>query len=198
MLHKLGFPVFLMRHGETEWNKARRIQGYLDSPLTRVGLAHARAQGILLTQVFKDFPDMPVLCSPQKRAWRTAEIALEPHGRQAQRCDDLREISAGSWDGALIEKIAERNAPLFEQARSHFELMFMAPDGEGEMAVFERAQRVLSGLRGPSLLVAHGGTLAVLRGLLRGLKMPELLEISSGQGCIYRIENGREEILQSN
>jgi broad specificity phosphatase PhoE len=187
-----------MRHGETEWNKAQRIQGHLDSPLTENGLEQARVQGLLLEQVFEEFPDMPVLSSPQTRAWRTAGIALEPHQRTPQRCDDLREISAGSWDGVLIEEIADRNAPLFEQARSHFELMFMAPDGEGEATVLARAQKVLSDLQGPSLLVAHGGTLAVLRGLLRGLEMPELLEISSGQGCIYRIENGREEILQSN
>lgn len=189
-------PVFLLRHGETEWNKAARLQGHLDSPLTAKGKQQAAQQGFLLTEIFESYPDAHILCSPQGRAQKTAQIALSVHDRTATPCNDLREITAGSWDGLRLSDIAQSHGFLVEQARNSFELMFLAPDGEGQDAVLARAERVLAQLRGPSVLITHGATLCVLRGVLRGLAFEEMLDLDHAQGCIYAIKSGEEIILE--
>jgi len=193
----MAFPkMFLLRHGQTHWNGASRLQGHLDSSLTAIGEAQARAQGVLLARIFKEEPDISVLSSPQGRAQKTAEIALKSSGRVARTEPRLREISAGVWDGAFLSDIERTHGHLFEQARNAFELMFLAPDGEGEVAVLKRCEALLSEQDKPVVFVTHGATLCVLRGLLRAQTFETMLDLTHEQGCIYKIENGVETILR--
>ncbi len=193
----MTFPtVFLLRHGQTEWNVQARLQGTLDSALTQMGRAQAKQQGVLLDPVFQQFPDIQVVSSPQGRAKRTTEIALSSFQKDFQLDPRLREINAGSWNGAYLKDIERLNGPLFEQARNAFELMFLAPDGEGVISVFDRCRAFLAAQTKPVVVVTHGATLCVLRGLLRGLTFEEMLDLSHEQGCIYVIENGVENILR--
>lgn len=185
-----------MRHGQTEWNLAARLQGTLDSPLTTLGREQAQRQGVLAAPILQAFPDIEIFCSPQGRALSTAQIAFEHCATALQPAAALREISAGGWDGAYLEDIERNNGHVFEQARNAFELMFLAPDGEGELAVLERCRDFLENLAGPAILVTHGATLCVLRGILRGLPFDETLDLSHEQGCIYSIKNGFETILR--
>src|SRR6187397_119767 len=92
--------IFLVRHGETEWNRARRYQGWSDSPLTPLGVAQAEAIGRRLSAV-PEAAAADIVASPIGRARRTAEIIAECLGHNPPlRLDDrLREISLGSWDG---------------------------------------------------------------------------------------------------
>ena len=193
----MTYPViYLLRHGQTEWNVASRLQGRFDSALTDLGHAQVARQGELLAPILNDTPEMQVFCSPQGRAQMTAEIALAGHPTKIHSEPDLREITAGSWDGTYLDDIERSHGHLFEQARNAFELMFLAPDGEGELAVLERCRNFLHRLDEPAILVTHGATLCVLRGLLRGLRFEDTLDLSHEQGCIYRIENGEETILR--
>ncbi|MEN8951536.1 histidine phosphatase family protein [Planktotalea arctica] len=188
--------VYLLRHGQTQWNVAARLQGRLDSDLTEQGRAQALRQGALLSEHWGDLRAADILCSPLGRAQATAHLALDGLGAEFQADARLREITAGSWDGAHLDEIARSDAPLFEQARNSFELMFLAPDGEGAQAVIARCTDLLDALSKTSILFTHGATLCVLRGLLRGLTFEEMLDLSHEQGCIYRIENGVETILR--
>src|SRR5579864_3425707 len=92
--------IFLVRHGETEWNRARRYQGWSDSPLTARGVAQAAAIGRGLATI-PEAVGAAIVASPLGRARRTAEIIAECLQYKAPiRFDDrLREISLGSWDG---------------------------------------------------------------------------------------------------
>ncbi|MGB7316744.1 MAG: histidine phosphatase family protein [Planktotalea sp.] len=188
--------VYLLRHGQTAWNLAARLQGRLDSKLTLEGHRQAERQGALLKDLWQVEPGMALYCSPQGRAQRTAQIATSGINAQILTDARIREISAGSWDGTLLEDIERTNTPLFEQARNAFELMFLAPDGEGEEAVLERCRSFLDDLKGPSVLITHGATLCVLRGLLRAMSFDQMLDLSHEQGCIYAIENAKEAILR--
>ena len=95
--------IYLVRHGETEWNLARRYQGWSDSPLTERGLGQAEAIGRLLCSL-PEARSAPLVAG----ARRTAEIICECLGRsEPLRFDDrLREISLGSWDGRHRSEIA--------------------------------------------------------------------------------------------
>lgn len=187
---------YLMRHGQTEWNVASRLQGRFDSDLNAKGLAQAAQQGALLDAVLARHDEIHVFCSPQGRAQMTADVAFRGRPNPIRTDVRLREISAGTWDGLYLSDIERANGDLFKQARNAFELMFLAPDGEGRVSVLERCRGFLSEQTQPSILVTHGATLCVLRGLLRNLAFEYMLDLSHEQGCIYAIENGIETILR--
>lgn len=95
-----GPTAILVRHGETEWSRARRHTGRTDIELTARGEEQAKAIRPLLEQ---DPPDT-VLCSPLRRARRTAELAgLAPY----ELDDDLREWDYGDFEGRTTPDIAE-------------------------------------------------------------------------------------------
>src|SRR6266478_5466016 len=116
--------IFLVRHGETEWNRARRYQGWSDSPLTARGIAQAEAIGHRL-RALPEAAAAEIIASPIGRARRTAQIIAECLGRTAPlRFDErLREISLGSWDGLDRAEIRSRMGEKFAE----FEWYFQTP-----------------------------------------------------------------------
>ena len=66
--------VLVLRHGQTEWNAAGRLQGHLDSPLTEIGLRQAQRQNETLLDY--DLDGFRFITSPQGRARKTAQLAL--------------------------------------------------------------------------------------------------------------------------
>jgi len=191
--------IYLVRHGETEWNRARRYQGWADSPLTERGLAQAEAIGRLLRGL-PEAQAAELVASPIGRARRTAEIIRECLGRTAPlRFDDrLREISLGSWDGLDRAQIAALRPGIFDGAGYH-EWYFTTPDGEtydgfaGRIAAWlaEAADR-------PLIVVTHGIVTRVLRGLYAGLTRPDALCLPVPQDRIFRLSGGAiEEIAVS-
>jgi broad specificity phosphatase PhoE len=183
--------IFLVRHGETEWNRARRYQGWSDSPLTERGVAQAEAIGRRL-RTLPEAADSEIVASPIGRARRTAEIIALCLGRTAPlRFDErLREISLGSWDGLDRREIRSRLAAEFEE----FEWYFRTPDGESYDAF---AGRIAGWLRevgdGPVIAVSHGVVTRVLRGLYAGLPRADALSLPVPQDRIFRLAGGRIE-----
>ena len=94
--------IYLVLHGETEWNRQRRFQGRLDSPLTPYGLEQARRVGSTLGRLIKDPAMCRLMSSPLGRARQTAEIicaALGVSSVQLALDPRLMEIDLGSWAG---------------------------------------------------------------------------------------------------
>ena len=189
-----GGVIYLVRHGETEWNRVRRYQGWSDSPLTERGLAQAEAIGRLL----RDLPEAQsaeLLASPIGRARHTAEIIRDClDRREPVRFDDrLREISLGSWDGLDRAEIAALRPGIFDGDNYH-EWYFATPDGEtyegfaGRIAAWlaEAADRLL-------IVVTHGIVTRLLRGLYAGLPRREALRLPVPQDRIFRLANGSIE-----
>ena len=162
--------IFLIRHGQTEFNVQRRLQGRMDSPLTALGAEQARRMG----QVLRMFVDEPhrwtVVASPLGRTLRTAEIVCETVGLgcRIETDDRLMEIDVGDWEGLNGEEI-EAAAP---GAREAPDWLLSAPRGE----TWETASaRVASWLAEHEerddrrrLVVSHGITGRILRGLYAG------------------------------
>lgn len=69
--------IYLVRHGETEWNRAGRMQGQLDSPLTERGQAQARAVGETLAELTNGANGLALVASPLGRTMATATIIAE-------------------------------------------------------------------------------------------------------------------------
>jgi broad specificity phosphatase PhoE len=183
--------ILLVRHGETEWNRARRIQGWRDSPLTARGIAQAEAIGHRL-HALPEATTAEIIASPIGRARRTAEIIAECLGRAAPlRFDErLREISLGSWDGLDRREIRTRMGGEFAE----FEWYFRTPDGE---SYDEFAGRIAAWLEqlgdAPVIAVSHGVVTRVLRGLYAGLPRSETLCLPVPQDRIFRLAGGEIE-----
>ena len=94
--------IFLIRHGETEWNKLHRLQGSKNSPLTSNGIKQANQVKKLIQQVNID----QAYVSPLKRARDTINIILKDSKLEPVIVNDLREIDLGPWEGMSQDKTA--------------------------------------------------------------------------------------------
>lgn len=185
----------LVRHGETEWNRARRYQGWSDSPLTAQGVAQAEELGRRL-RALPEAAGAEIVASPIGRARRTAEIIAECLGyRTAIRFDDrLREISLGSWDGLDRREIVARAPEMFASENGRWEWYFRTPDGETYDGFAGRIAAWLAELGDePVIVVSHGIVTRVLRGLYAGLPRGEALSLAVPQDRIFRLAVGRIE-----
>ncbi len=182
-------PLYLLRHGETDWNRERRIQGQMESDLTGKGRAQAARQGEILAAMA--LPEgIGAWASPQRRTRQTAEIALAPIGIAPVFDDRLKEVWMGDWEGFLYAEMEARDPAMFE-GRSILELCLLGP-GESEADMRARIGAFLGGLEGPAIVVSHGIALTILRAEVLGGGMEEMEAMGREQGVVYELRDGRE------
>ena len=87
--------LYAIRHGRTDWNVRKIMQGRTDTPLNEEGIAQAYET----KEALKPYTFDHVFASPQKRAWQTAEIVTEGRGLTLIPADALRERSYGEFEG---------------------------------------------------------------------------------------------------
>lgn len=132
--------IYLLRHGETEWNRQRRVMGSLPIALSGTGVQQARA----LAEALARRPLAAVYSSPLRRAMQTAEILAAPHGLQPVPVPDLTELSFGEWEGKSWEEL--RLLRLYQEWRADPTSVTL-PGGGTIAQVQERAVAALERLR---------------------------------------------------
>ncbi|MDS9470093.1 histidine phosphatase family protein [Paracoccus sp. MBLB3053] len=178
--------IYLLRHGQTEFNLQGRYQGWSDSPLTAEGRRQALACGKLLER--HDKPRM-LWVSPLPRARETARlIAQVIPGISIREDDRLREVSLGEWEGKTRAEIAVES-PSLRKLHPGGRWVFHAPAGESQEAVLGRIGSVLAdAAREPTVaLVSHGLVGRMMRGLHAGLPLTEALRLEAPQDAIFRL-----------
>lgn len=95
--------LYIARHGQTQWNVERRIQGYKDSPLTELGIKQAKELGEILQSIHFD----AVFSSDSLRAKRTAEMVVLERELEVLTTELLRERAFGRYEGEYIENLKE-------------------------------------------------------------------------------------------
>ena len=135
--------LYLIRHGETNWNVQRRLQGQADTDLNENGIRLAKVSA----ENMKDIPIDLAFTSPLRRARHTAEIILGERNAPLLEDDRLKEISFGSWEGLCCKK------DHFEVPTDHFDDFYLRPfafrgaeDGETIPQVCERTGEFLKEL----------------------------------------------------
>ncbi len=94
--------ILLARHGETDWNRDGRFQGYADPPLNDTG--RAQVAGLAAELVAVELA--AVYSSPLRRAFETAELLAGPHQLTPVAVEALREVNVGSWQGPTLEEVS--------------------------------------------------------------------------------------------
>jgi broad specificity phosphatase PhoE len=147
--------ILLARHGETDWNREGRFQGWADPPLNRTGLD----QAVELSVRLMADELAAVYSSPLRRAFETAEVVAASHGLEPVRVDALREVDVGSWSGLTRPEIEQRFP---EQCARWLDYGQGWEDGETYDAMAERVVAALLELAAANdgtriLAVTHGG-----------------------------------------
>lgn len=184
--------IYLVRHGETLWNREGRMQGQLDSPLTTRGEDQARRVGEALRGLVDK--DISMISSPLGRTRRTAEIVCEALDRDVASCthdDRLKEMTWGSWDGLTRDEIEVRDpGALARRAQDRWQ--YVPPGGESYRMLAARVQSWLDDVPAEIhlVVVAHGAVGRVLRGLYAGLPRGEALSLEEPQDAFFRLYGG--------
>ncbi len=186
--------IYLLRHGQTEYNLEQRIQGSHDSPLTSFGREQAKAMGRTLRELLAGEGEFDLISSPQGRAIESAQIIREEAGIGCPVISDARlcEIGCGSWEKHHFASISARD-PLVEDEPSFLSAWAnYCSDGEGLDPAVERLWGWLcwAGKRN-LVVVGHGMAGMILRALYVGEDRDGMLRYHSArQDVIYRLDRG--------
>jgi broad specificity phosphatase PhoE len=159
--------LLLARHGESDWNRDKRWQGFADRPLTDLG----RRQAEELADRLEDTELDAVHSSDLRRARDTAEVVARRRGLAVNTTPDLREVDVGEWSG-LTRAEAEAKFP------EAYQLWLNGGEGWERGETYEQlAARVLKAMRRITaahdgariLVVAHGGTIRAIHAAALGV-----------------------------
>ena len=186
--------IYYMRHGETDWNVERRLQGQQDIPLNARGREQAVHCGEILRDLFaqegRDPAAPDYVSSPLGRARQTMELAraglgLPPDGYAIE--PRLNEICFGQWEGFTIAELHTRD-PQRIAAREHDKWHFVPPGGESYRMVAERMRAWHASLKRDTVVAAHGGTARGLMAWLGIAKPAAAPLVDIAQGVVYVFE----------
>lgn len=156
---------YLVRHGETEWNRTGRMQGHLGVPLN----AEGRHQATRLAGRLRRVEFSAIYASDLARAAETAQIIADGRDLAVTPDSDLREFSGGEWEGLTLEEIETRYPGLLaERIEAGGNMGWSAPGGESAIDALHRVRRFSTRANASLdageniLVVAHGGTLRAL------------------------------------
>ncbi len=202
---KLQGRIFIARHGETVFNARAIMQGQksVHTPLTSRGFKQADEMGRSLATWLGTRQALSLWSSTAGRALQTLAIVAEHIGADwhTTRADDrLQEIDVGTWSGRRYDEIASEIGPFIDTDAGLFTVR--APEGEGYDDVAARLTSWIedtAGERGDRLVLMHGMSARVLRGLLLGLPVdPRFgapIAPSLPQGTMVLVGNGEERIV---
>lgn len=176
--------LYLLRHGETEWNVQRRFQGIADIPLNAMGSKQAQ----WVAEYFTNIKTATVFTSPLIRAIVTAQAIALRNDFEIIMVESLKEIDVGNWQGLTWEEAQHRP--------NH--------DGETLQEFYQRCQaaieEVIMKKCSHSIVVTHGGTLRMILVALLGLTIDDRDLFKPSNVGVYMLElvNGKWQLMTDN
>ena len=195
--------IFLIRHGETNWNKEGRFQGQIDIPLNENGKDQARKT----SEYLRNITFNKAFSSSMNRPFETAKIILQNNNDiKIEKIDALAEISHGLWEGKLEVEIREEWPSLLKNWHEKPEVVVM-PEGESIKDVSERSLEAFGKIclsqkdNDLTLLVAHDAVNKTLICNMLGLNYSDIWMIKQGNGGITVIDifsdNSKSPVISS-
>lgn len=178
--------LFLIRHGETVWNREERLQGRRDSDLTAAGRAQAEALAGAVAGIAAER-----VSSPQGRAVETARIVFG--GAPFRQDPRLVEIDVGAFTGRRLPELRVEHPKSF--AALGLGWYDLCPGSEGFAALERRSRAFLADLTAPALIVGHGVSLRMIWAIATGTGIARLHEAPLEQGGILAVSGGTSRVL---
>lgn len=193
--------LFFIRHGETAWNAEKRYQGQRDIPLNSVGQGQADRNGLVLRDLLAargiDPNALDWHASPLSRARETIMRVRAAFGADlppVQFDDRLMEISFGELEGLLHDELPPETATAPGQ-RDESYWHFRPNLGENYADLAKRIGDFAATLRGPSVIVAHGGIARVMRVLVERAPVGEVINWPPPQDVVLHFRDRKLEIV---
>ncbi|RPI99981.1 MAG: histidine phosphatase family protein [Deltaproteobacteria bacterium] len=189
--------VYLVRHGQTAWNKEEVFRGRTDIPLNETGLREASLAG----EYFRPIELHAIYSSPLSRAWQTAQRIAEHHSLEIQPLDGLIDMSFGSWEGHSLKEVEERDGECYRLWKEEPHRLKL-PGGESLEEVRGRALAALEGVirKYPdktAVLVSHRVINKVLLCGILGLDNSHFWQIKQDTTAINLIEHRKGNYILS-
>ncbi|OLP58802.1 phosphoglycerate mutase [Xaviernesmea oryzae] len=187
--------IYMIRHGQTDWNAELRLQGQCDIPLNAIGRQQATGNGLALARlVGPDIARFDFVASPLSRTRETMERLRTAMGLAPTeyRVDArLKEVSFGDWEGLTLPEVEMRD-PQRLAAREASKWDFLPP-GEAAESYEILSWRIaswLSDVDKPTVCVSHGGVIRALFKLLGAMTPDEAAMGAIPQDRILMIHDG--------
>ncbi len=183
---------YFIRHGETDWNAARRVQGHVETDLNARGHAQAGAIARRLRELEPDIGRFAIYASPMRRVRQTLAHILSAYDldKTAVTFDErLRERDFGRSEGMVWDDLIKAGVNPREHPRDYY---FWRPEGgESYADVHQRVMDFVRHMRSPAIIVSHGGIHRVLRGIMLDLPPREVAVLRVPQDAFCRLEAGK-------
>ena len=189
--------LYVIRHGQTDYNREERLQGARDIPLNDTGRGQARANGRTLASLADlehPLAQFDWVSSPLGRTRETMELVRQAAGLEPglYRTDPLLiELSFGDWEGQTLDEVAV-HAPHLIEEREQGKWDFRPPGDRAESYAMlaERVDRFLATINGPTICVAHGGVVRALFNRIGKVAGDEAAMIDIPQDRVLKIKDG--------
>jgi broad specificity phosphatase PhoE len=186
--------LILVRHGETNWNREGRVQGFSDIDLSDVGVQQARQLALSL----KDAPILSIYSSPLIRAQSTARIINEYHHAPLYSEPGLMEMDQGDFEGLTFQELMACEKGFLQKWMSDPASVQM-PNGESFIELQGRAWKVIEGIvakSGSALVVSHNFTIAAILCKIKNVSLSQFRKVcvDTASRTIIRFENGAASI----
>ena len=193
--------IYLIRHGQTTWNRAGRLQGQADSPLTLLGTQQVEAIGKKLKEIIET-KKYSVWSSPLGRTKQTTSIICDEINFKYDDVlfdERLVEITLGDRDGYKSWKALFEDFPEDMARREKDPWNFSHPNGESSQMVWERVKPFIEkivNLEGIHVVVTHGVVSKIIRGMYLKLSPEEIFSLDRPQNAFHRLQNGAVEKIE--
>ncbi|MGF9693146.1 histidine phosphatase family protein [Rhizobium sp. 0TCS1.26] len=194
--------IYMIRHGQTDWNAEGRLQGQKDIGLNEIGRAQARQNGAALRDLLGDGAhSFDFVASPLSRTRETMELARAAIGLDPLRYrtdERLVELSFGDWEGFTLDEV-RRVSPDRLKMRSRQKWSFIPPgtDAESYEILSWRVGAWLQSVDRPTVCVSHGGVIRSILKLVGGWDETEAAKSAIPQDRVLVIDRdlGKAEWL---
>jgi probable phosphoglycerate mutase len=198
----MSTQILFIRHGETDWNRIKRIQGHIDIPLATIGLEQAQHLAGRLTREAQQGARLDAIYSSDLlRAQQTAQPAADALGLSLRLNQGIREREYGAFQGHDSDEIARR----FPDEYAHWQTRdpgFAPPNGESHRVFYHRVLHALEPIvaahpNGRIACVAHGGVLDCVYRFAKGLSLeaPRNYALLNASLNVVDFENGKATVV---
>lgn len=182
--------LFLIRHGQTDWNLKGKIQGSYDSELNDTGISQAEELSKKVLELNYKFSK--IYSSPQKRAVKTAEILSQAINVDYIPIEGLEEINLGEWEGLSWKEVTEKYPTEFDEWYINRRYT-KSPKGESYQEMLERALTVIHKIINENFhdvaIVTHSAVIMCLQCYITDTPFEEMMKFKTDNSAIIEIDS---------